>query len=285
MSDKRGIWTALLAMVGLGGIGVALASRPTSASVITPPSPRPLDWSGCGQPPAYIHEAPKFSCQGWVHAYRNNAAIRAGDRGAPNDELVAGPYKVVGRNWGPIPDGWDVQQNPYYHSGKGEWTYDLIDTNGRVATNAIVPEYWLQPATAPTTTIPPPAPITQRQEAAMNLPLYPQGLKLAKGPATGEVLSISKAADGYHYIVKAGMWPSFEKYQGTETEVRDMLAQKLGQQSYGFFFPEGVTLTAGRAKIQIQKRTLKDGKRGYLTDQGPIEEPKLILKLYEGLKA
>jgi hypothetical protein len=176
---------------------------------------------------------------------------------------------------------WQRETNAAGQPLGAQWSYGT-DKGGE---DPPTQQAWLALTTAaPTTPAPLPAPVTQKQEAAMNLPLYPQGLTVSKGSGKGTVTGISKAADGFHYSVTAGVGPFASAYQGTEAEIRERVAQQVGQQSYGFAFPEGVTLTAGRVSVQIQKRTLADGKRGYLTDQGPIEEPKLILKLYEGLK-
>jgi len=319
MSKERAGLFALLGLTGLtlGGIALASASSRKPSSVEIGPVRRiAKDWSGCGKPPEYIREVPRFACQQQVEVYRNNAATARADQGAPNNELNSGPYQVVGRAWGeqpdsmePAPSNWPGPEKtvPVYRTGKGEWNYDLVDRQGKPAYNGLVPEYWLKPAVssspavvkkvaavlAPTAT---PAaapvvkaqvaPVTVKQEAAMNLPLYPQGLIMSKDNTSGTVLGIKKTPDGsYSYQLRGARGMFSENYTVNEPQLVNKLAELAGQQAYGFAFPVGVTLLMKKLKLQIQGRQVKDGKMFYTTDAlGEITEPQLIIKLYEAQK-
>jgi hypothetical protein len=307
MAKERAGLFVLLGLTGLGVGAAALASASSrNPSVDIGPGRRiPQDWSGCGKPPEYIRESPRFACQQWVEAYRNNSAQKAKEQGAPNEDLNHGPYQVSGRHWGPVPDSWLADNTPVYTTGKGEWDYILVDSQGKPAYDGVVPEYWLKvsspPAVvkqvaqvlAPTATPATPktvasapvkatvAPVTAQQEAAMDLPLYPQGLIVSKGSVEGVVVAIGKQADGYHYKIKAGLGPFQQDYSGSESYVMNMLAEKTGQKPYGFAFPAGVTLKMKGYKVNIIERKLNNGVLSYGTDQGDITEPALIVRLYQ----
>jgi hypothetical protein len=130
------------------------------------------------------------------------------------------------------------------------------------------------------------APVTAKQEAAMNLPLYPQGLIMSKDNTSGTVLGIKKTPDGaYSYQLRGARGMFSENYTVNEPQLVNKLAELAGQQAYGFAFPVGVTLLMKKLKLQIQGRQVKDGKMFYTTDAlGEITEPQLIIKLYEAQK-
>lgn len=289
-SKERAGLFAMLGLTGLavGGAALAAASKGPS-SVKIGPGKRIVkypDWAGCGTPPDYCVPAPKYRCGDSVYVEL--------------DGFVKGrPYRVIARTWGQIPE----------ESG-GIWTYGMIDpttpasktrnpigepseeANLTLAPSASADVKQVANVLAPTATPATPpvvkaavAPVTVKQEAAMNLPLYPQGLTVSKGSVKGSVISIGKRDGVYQYKIEAGIGFITQDYTGSESYVMNMLAEKTGQQAYGFAFPAGVTLQMKNLKVAIKERKLNDGKMFYVTDTlGEISEPNLIIKLYEAQK-
>jgi hypothetical protein len=288
MAKERAGLFVLLGLTGLGVGAAALASAsPRKPSVDIGPGriiPRP-DWSGCGTPPEWCLPAPKYKCGDSVYV--------------DLDGFVKGRvYRIIARTWGQTPG-----------ESTGLWIYGLVDpslpaTDTSKTLGTPSEESNLSPAAspvvkqvaqvlAPTATPVAPktvasapvkatvAPVTAQQEAAMDLPLYPQGLIVSKGSVEGVVVAIGKQADGYHYKIKAGIGPFQQDYSGSESYVMDMLAEKTGQKPYGFAFPAGVTLKMKNYKVNIIERKLNNGVLSYGTDQGDIMEPALIVRLYQ----
>jgi len=304
MSKERAGLFALLGLTGLtlGGIALASASskKPAPGGFPPPPAPRP-DWSGCGEPPDYCQPRPRFKCGDTVKysGTGNTAPIPHGKELGPNivqrikDVSVDGLiFTVTGRGWGTTAA-----------TGPGLWTYELKAPAGAPLSSTNTEEANLELVTstvvkqvaavlAPTATLAAApvvkavvAPVTAKQEAAMNLPLYPQGLVVSKGSVKGVVISISKRDETYYYKVEAGIGFITQDYTGSESYVMNMLAEKTGQQAYGFAFPAGVTLQMKKLKVAIKERKLDGGKMAYVTDTlGVISEPELILKLYQAQK-
>jgi hypothetical protein len=287
MAKERAGLFALLGLAGvtLGGIALASASRGPSSVTVGPGRiiKRP-DWTGCGVPPEWCVPPPRFKCRDSVYV--------------DLDGFTKGrAYQIVSRTWGQSPD-----------SNSGLWVYGMIDpaappedtsktlgmpseeANLSLASSAVPATVKkvaaaLAPTAVPAVVKSKIAPITAQQEAAMNLPLYPQGLVVSKGSVKGSVISISKRDDTYYYKVEAGIGFITQDYNGSESYVMNMLAEKTGQKPYGFAFPAGVTLQMKNLKVAIKDRKLNDGRMFYVTDTlGEISEPELIIKLYQAQK-
>ena len=308
--DRAGLF-ALLGLTGLALGGAALASasskrEPRDESRLAkdyPASKRRWDLVYSGTtPPDTLSPTPWFKVGDTVY-YRvptgeSEGADPAIDPKRGYQVVSLSAYRLMLQqsdgNWLP-----DTERGT-------NWKYQLNATVGDPPEPMKVDQGWLSatPQTAPTvvkqvasvlapTATPAAAPIvkaqvapvTAKQEAAMNLPLYPQGLVVSKGSVKGVVISISKRDDTYYYKVEAGIGFITQDYTGSESYVMNMLAEKTGQQAYGFAFPVGVTLQMKKLKVAIRDRKLDNGKMAYVTDTlGTISEPELILKLYQAQK-
>ena len=296
MSKSRSGLFGLLALAGFGGIAAALSSKVTMADVKAPTKREwRLAYKG-GDPSesdvsALVANAPTYK----VGQKVKFQAPAGEDVDISNDPLY-GKTLIIRSVLCLAP----VMQNAagkwereVLASGKlraAQWSYET-DVGG---VDRPLNQAWLAAADpspalvkqvasviSPATT----AAATAGKEKPLDLPNYPQGLVVSKGAASGRILAISKAADGFHYKLTAGMGPISSEYQTTQDQLRDMLAKQAGQQSYGFAFPVGVSLKAGKYSTVIADRKDVGGKKHYTVTEGEVSEPALILKLYQGLKA
>lgn len=295
-SPPRAGLFALLGLTGLtvGGIALAATGKPKRSAVSASDySASKRQWRqvyGGVAPDASLQPAPWYKVGDLV---RIQAPAGETEKG-PDEGKTGKVTRILGYYlWLQQPDGqWARDPDTYTI-----WRYELDQTvDGQPLT---VDQKWLRPGTEPLAqkvaqVLAPAAtpavvkaqvaPVTAQQEAAMKLPLYPQGLVVSKGSVKGSVQSIFKDGETYRYKIVAGVGPFTQNYAGTEAEVTNYLAEKTGQKSYGFAFPAGITLQMNQLKLALTERKLDGGKMSYVTDQGVISEPELIIKLYQAQK-
>jgi hypothetical protein len=307
MSKERSGLFGLLALAGFGGIAAAIAStasaaqrpRPTPASDVSSPTVQPykrewkLAYQG-GNPTAADVAALVANPPAYKVGQMVRFAVPAGESADISSDPIAGQTLIIKSVLCSVPTMKDAtgrvsrEVSPNGGLIGGQWSY----TTDKGGEDRPIHQAWLVPAQADQKLVKQVASVIAdattkspaTKEASVDLPNYPQGLVVSKGAAKGKILAISKAADGYHYKLTAGMGPFSSEYQGTQDQIRDMLAKQAGQQSYGFIFPVGISLEAGKYRTAINDRKDVGGKKFYVTSEGEVSEPALVLKLYQGLK-